>query len=202
MRPPAIRNTPSLPVEVPAEDEVGGGEVGRAHPRPVTVDDRGLRVHHRAEVLEDPYPGVQRPSVPGMFERSSRTAASPRRWRRCSRDDFAHSRAIEPGRTGQPDIPKPEGRRSPARDTPLRRAPRGVGVILAAGGRGSAGVQGAPRGRYRAIPASAGLTAVLVSLLIARFPRLLAWPLAALGAAAGASRLRVGLGRRALDDGG
>jgi hypothetical protein len=41
-----------------------------------------------------------------------------------------------------------------------------------------------------------------MSLLVARFPRLLAWPLAALGAAAGASGMRGAFHRRSVDDGG
>jgi phosphatidylserine/phosphatidylglycerophosphate/cardiolipin synthase-like enzyme len=45
-------------------------------------------------------------------------------------------------------------------------------------------------------------TALSEKALVARFPRLLAWPLAALGAAAGTAQVRRALHRRAVDDGG
>jgi cardiolipin synthase A/B len=116
--------------------------------------------------------------------------------------DFAHARVIEPGRRGRSDTPKPWGSRSAGRSMPLRRAP-GVPASLSRLGGEVLRESRAPReARHRAVAAGTGLTAVVVSLLVARFPRLLAWPLAALGAAAGVSGMRGAFHRRSVDDGG
>jgi cardiolipin synthase A/B len=117
-------------------------------------------------------------------------------------DDFAHARVIAPDRTVAPDTAKPFGRGGAGRATPLRRVPGVPASFSRLGGEVLREARAPREARYRAVAAGSGVTAVLVSLLVARFPRLLAWPLAALGAAAGTAQVRGALHRRAADDGG
>ncbi|PVZ08142.1 phospholipase D-like domain-containing protein [Actinomycetospora cinnamomea] len=117
-------------------------------------------------------------------------------------DDFAHARVIESDSRSRSVTAKPFGRRSAGRGTPLRRAPGVPASFSRLGGEVLREAEAPHEARHRAVAAGTGLTAVGVSLLVARYPRLLAWPLAALGAAAGASQVRGALHRRAADDGG
>ncbi|MDD7965433.1 phospholipase D-like domain-containing protein [Actinomycetospora lemnae] len=116
--------------------------------------------------------------------------------------DFAHSRAIEPGGTHRPRDGKPWGARSAGRRSPLRRAPGVPASFSRLGGELLRVAREPSRPRRRTATAAAGATTILASLLAARFPRLLAWPLAAVGTALGASRLRRAVDDRPTDEGG
>lgn len=117
-------------------------------------------------------------------------------------DDFTHSRVVESGRVVPSDTSKPFGRSSAGSGSPLRRAPGVPATFSRWGGEVLREASAPYEARHRAVAASGGLVAVVLSVLVARFPRLLAWPLAAFCGAAGVSRLRWALHRRDVDDGG